>query len=106
MERETGLEPATLSLATRCSSTELLPHIDANYTRFGGRGETRTPTGKAHQILSLACLPIPPLARVVVPRGGFEPPTPGFSVQCSTTELPRRMAGLTGLEPATSSVTG
>src|SRR5579863_9424405 len=26
LERETGLEPATLALARRCSTTELLPH--------------------------------------------------------------------------------
>ena len=31
----------------------------------------------------------------VVPRGGIEPPTRGFSILCSTTELPRHVcAGL------------
>ena len=27
---------------------------------------------------------------LVVARGGFEPPTQGFSILCSTPELPRR----------------
>ena len=27
MERETGLEPATIYMASRCSTTELLPHV-------------------------------------------------------------------------------
>ena len=29
LERETGLEPATLALARRCSTTELLPHTSS-----------------------------------------------------------------------------
>ena len=43
----------------------------------------------------------------VVPRGGIEPPTRGFSVPCSTdwaTEA--KVATWKGLEPSTSSVTG
>ena len=54
MERKTGFEPATLALARRCSTTEPLSHI---YYRF----ET-----------------------LMVPKGGIEPPTRGFSVLCST----------------------
>ena len=45
---------------------------------------------------------------VMVPRGGIEPPTRGFSVPCSTdwaTEA-KKMATRNGLEPSTSSVTG
>jgi hypothetical protein len=34
----------------------------------------------------------------MVPRGGFEPPTPAFSVQCSTPELPGRRARQTADE--------
>ena len=33
---------------------------------------------------------VPDIAVMVVPGGGVEPPTRGFSVHCSTTELPRR----------------
>ena len=65
-----------------------------------------------------AALPIELRQRVsgikMVPRGGIEPPTRGFSVPCSTywaTEAstpPYRgvMATWKGLEPSTSSVTG
>ena len=34
------------------------------------------------------------IAKKVVPGGGFEPPTRGFSVRCSTPELP----GLMGVD--------
>src|ERR1700678_979388 len=40
LERETGLEPATLALARRCSTTELLPHgrlISIATGRLGGQ---------------------------------------------------------------------
>jgi hypothetical protein len=50
MERKTGFEPATLALARRCSTTELLPLVLSK----------------------------------MVPQGGIEPPTRGFSVHCST----------------------
>ena len=31
------------------------------------------------------------MGKVVVPGGGFEPPTRGFSIRCSTPELPGHM---------------
>ena len=36
MEREKGFEPSTLGLGSRCSTTELLPHV------YGASGRTRT----------------------------------------------------------------
>ncbi len=42
LERETGLEPATFSLARRRSTTELLPPTP---TKEGYGGPTRTKTG-------------------------------------------------------------
>ncbi len=40
----------------------------------------------------------------MVPRGRFELPTRGFSVHCSTPELPRPMVGAGGVEPPTSAL--
>ena len=56
LERKTGFEPATSSLARRRSTTELLPLVH----------QANTPL-------------------MVVPRGRVELPTPRFSVACSTT---------------------
>ena len=42
----------------------------------------------------------------MVPSGGIEPPTRGFSVPCSTDWATKAMAIRKGLEPSTSSVTG
>ncbi len=43
----------------------------------------------------------------MVPRVRFELTTRGFSVHCSTPELPRRLlVGMGGLEPPTSSLSG
>ena len=41
-------------------------------------------------------------------KGGIEPPTHGFSVHCSTTELLRQKDPMqpTGLEPVTCSLEG
>src|SRR5579862_5990829 len=91
VERETGLEPATLSLATRCSTTELFPHGMVTieqisfYTGLGrlstfvrknplgrhvrsqwARGDLN-PYSLRNQLLRLARLPISPLA-----HSGFE----------------------------------
>ncbi len=52
MERKTGLEPATLALARRCSTTEPFPHVV--------RLEGLEPPRARRQILSLVRLPIPP----------------------------------------------
>ncbi len=84
MERETGLEPATIGLEGRHSTTELLPHrkLDGS-TRFscrtglafprqksGGRGRVRTYVGrKARQIYSLL-----PLTTRPPVRSGMHPP--------------------------------
>ena len=50
-----------------------------------------------------------PKSEILVPGGGFEPPTRGFSVRCSTPELPghgswhgiglKTQAGISALEP-------
>ena len=44
----------------------------------------------------------------MVPRGGIEPPTRGFSVPCSTDWAiwAKQLVGLAGLEPATSRLSG
>ena len=47
LERETGLEPATLALARRCSTTELLPHYVLR--QYIGRFDT----GSTHEALFL-----------------------------------------------------
>ena len=41
MERETGVEPATSSLARKHSTTELLPLTDTEYNGTSYRGSTR-----------------------------------------------------------------
>src|ERR1700761_5597355 len=43
LERETGLEPATLALARRCSTTELLPHTSSESISGGSQPGQRTP---------------------------------------------------------------
>ena len=48
LERETGLEPATLALARRCSTTELLPHYVLR--QYIGRFDT----GSTHEAYSSA----------------------------------------------------
>ena len=57
----------------------------------GTEGRTRTDTGVApHQFLRLTRLPFRHFGMSLkVPRGGIEPPARGFSVHCSTPELPR-----------------
>ncbi len=55
MERETGVEPATPTLARSCSTTELLPHL-----KMVPRAGIEPARANAHQILSLACLPVSP----------------------------------------------
>ena len=62
MERETGLEPATIYMASRCSTTELLPRDWIVKVWWAGRD--LNPHGSHHQILNLARLPFrhpPPL---------------------------------------------
>src|SRR5215218_6439302 len=55
MERETGLEPATIYMASRCSTTELLPRDWIVKVWWAGRD--LNPHGSHHQILNLARLP-------------------------------------------------
>jgi hypothetical protein len=93
MERETGLEPATIYMASRCSTTELLPHDGIVKVWWAGRD--LNPHGSHHQILNLARLPFrhPPWFGVRSSvLGTFGPkaehPTP------NTQDL-----GRTGLEP-------
>ncbi len=48
MERETGFEPATPTLARSCSTPELLPHVirhDSKLPGTSGRTRTGTPEG-------------------------------------------------------------
>src|ERR1700722_12402009 len=48
LERETGLEPATLALARRCSTTELLPHyVLRQYIGRFDTGSTHDPYSSA-----------------------------------------------------------
>ena len=47
LERETGLEPATLALARRCSTTELLPHTSSGSISGG------SPPGQRNRPYSL-----------------------------------------------------
>ena len=46
---------------------------------------------KNHQLIVI-------LEFYMVPRGGFEPPTQGFSILCSTPELPRHVSCLGSIE--------
>src|SRR5580698_5995214 len=50
LERETGLEPATLALARRCSTTELLPHTSSESISVGSRPGQRNPLFRARKI--------------------------------------------------------
>ena len=65
VERETGFEPATLSLARKCSTAEPLPH------------------GRCW-LLAGPAPPDPPHSQQPVPRPRIELGTPRFSVACST----------------------
>ena len=44
--------------------------------RFSDQGESRTPMPCRHDVLSVACLPIPPLGHDRVTRTGIEPILP------------------------------
>ena len=97
-ERETGIEPATPSLARRCSTAEPLAHMKyrkipalqegmklivmkfsciKNFKRVMGI-EPTYPAWKA------GVLPLNYTRTFKVPRTGIEPVTRGFSVLCST----------------------
>ena len=76
MERETGFEPATSTLARLHSTAELLPHIQKPKWREGNDSfgipqnkiipewaeEDSNLQGFLHKLLRLARLPIPPSA--------------------------------------------
>ena len=65
MERKKGFEPSTLALARRCSTAELLPHLNCSVgCPFMGEKGLEPPRPLGHKILSLARLPVPPLALV------------------------------------------
>src|SRR5437763_12621264 len=71
LERETGIEPATFSLARRCSTTEPLPHRcetskqKVQYLSLLLRWAVRDSNshGLRQRILSPPCLPISATAR-------------------------------------------
>ena len=63
-----GFEPTTFALSRRYSD-----QLSYAAKKFGAPGGNRTPT-LSKQILSLPCLPIPPLGLCsLVPMTGFEP---------------------------------
>src|SRR5437660_6076546 len=77
MERETGFEPATSTLARSHSTTELLPPSSAHYKRPLSAGQTNQgnhsfPRALASRVRALPTpwitCPSPPAAVVVVPR--------------------------------------
>ena len=77
MERKTGFEPATPTLARWCSTTELLPHIKIN--RMSHRGfEPLT------LWLKVRCSTNWANGSKMVPARGLEPPTYWLQVSCST----------------------
>ena len=102
-----GFEPTTLSLARRCSTTELLPRFrppapmpphqlggSLNYILARWEPDDKTPVlvprrrlellrAYAHHPLKMACLPIPP-PRHMAGVAGFEPTTNGFGDRRST----------------------
>ena len=99
MERKTRFELATLALARRCSTTEPLPHkwlywFFVLYFRLVLRSRTKRFTpNQRFEFPAYTTEPLPlinlltlsdHLVIKVVPRGGIEPPTRGFSVLCST----------------------
>ena len=91
MASEAGIEPATNALTVRYSTAELL-------RTWWRRGDLNPePAACKADALPLSYVPD------MVPRGGLEPPTPGFSDPRSTTELSRRIgAGKENRTPATT----
>ena len=76
-ERETGIEPATFSLARRCSTTEPLPLVTIPLTgvlplnrevEIWAMRDSNS-HGSRQQILSLPCLPVSAIALVRVWEG-------------------------------------
>ena len=93
-ERETGIEPATPSLARRCSTTEPLAHIykhcgtiayTTDLVSIATYHNVKAGDGNRTHVSSLEgwCSTIE-LHPHAVPRTGIEPVTRGFSVLCST----------------------
>ena len=74
MEREAGIEPATFSLARRCSTTEPLPLVTIPLTGVLPLNQEAeiwamrdsNSHGSRQQILSLPCLPVSAIAPVCV----------------------------------------
>ena len=74
MERETGIEPATFSLARRCSTTEPLPLVTIPLTGVLPLNQEAeiwamrdsNSHGSRQQILSLPCLPVSAIALIPV----------------------------------------
>src|SRR3984957_12350012 len=71
LERETGLEPATLALARRCSTTELLPHTSSESISVGSRPGQRRPVFPA--LIRFLDRPRPAPAAYRYP-GWYQPP--------------------------------
>ena len=74
MEREAGIEPATFSLARRCSTTEPLPLVTIPLTgvlplkqeaEIWAMRDSNS-HGSRQQILSLPCLPVSAIAQICV----------------------------------------
>lgn len=107
-----GLEPSTLWLKVRCSTNwangSLLKRLVYLTIWKWCRQEDLNPQPTDYKSVAL---PIELHRQIVVARDGIEPPTHGFSVRCSTNwatepSIHLKMAVRTGLEPATSCVTG
>jgi hypothetical protein len=82
MERETGFEPATSTLARLHSTTELLPH------RQSGEKWRRHPDlNRRMAVLQTAALPLGYAALKVERETGFEPATSTLARLHSTAEL-------------------
>ena len=88
MERETGFEPATSTLARLHSTTELLPHVCETTLREKNILEAASRFELEMEVLQTSALPLGYAANRKMEREtGFEPATSTLARLHSTTEL-------------------
>jgi hypothetical protein len=81
---EPGFEPGHTA-----SKAAVLPLHNSAFFTWYRRSDSNRHGGRPPSVFETDVSTIPPLRPKVVPRGGIEPPARGFSVHCSTPELPR-----------------
>ena len=75
---------------------------------YGGEGGIRTlaPLSRSTPLAGAPLEPLEYFPNLLTPQVGLEPTTDRLTADCSTTELLRKMVGLSGLEPPTSRLSG